>query len=158
ALEVRHERALALVSLKRPRDARLTLEEAARDFPVLNEDVLCLWARLSKDEGDAALAAGSELEAYRMYLAAETRYQKAFDQTNGRFPGINAATLQLVLASIAPPGEVEALQKKYCTTARRLLDGKGAWREELIDDNIWIRATEAEAHLVLQEWEASAGL
>jgi tetratricopeptide (TPR) repeat protein len=158
ALPVRYELALALVSLRRRQEALAVLKAAGDEFPVLNEDVLGLWGRICKDDGDASLAAGTVPEAYRMYSEALDKYERAFDLTGSRFPGINAATLLLVLASLDANGETQAMRKKLTVIAQRLLDGRLGWREELADDNIWIRATEAEARLVLQEWEPSAGL
>jgi len=92
ALPIRYELALCLVKSGRREEALAELRQAAKEFAVLDEDTLCLWGRIHKDQGDKALR--------------DTNFSEA-----GR-----------------------------------------------ADDNIWVRATEAEARLLLQQWDEAAKL
>lgn len=168
-LQVRYELAFALVRQKRRPEAIRELQAAAREFPVLDEDCLSLLGRCHKDSGDDHLRQGLPAPAQIEYREAEQWYEKAHAQRHDRFPGINIAGLRLIRASLSAviselePSQTDALRKQVKTllqgsgeAARDLLAKRHLWEARLSDDNIWIAATQGEAHLLLQEWESAA--
>src|SRR6185369_10589368 len=54
--------------------------------------------------------------------------------------------------------QIDKLLKDSQKIAREILEQSPSWKQQLLDDNIWIPATAAEAHLLLQEWETAAQL
>jgi hypothetical protein len=168
-LQVCYELAFSLVRQKRRDEAISELQVAARSFPILDEDCLSLLARCHKDEGDDRLARGLLAAAQSEYQAAEETYQKAYELRQDRFPGINIAGLRLIRASLlaaiadADPSQAEPRQRRAAALvqqsqemAQELLARRDSWVSRLADDNIWIAATEAEAHLLLQAWDPAA--
>jgi tetratricopeptide (TPR) repeat protein len=171
ALQVRYELALALVKQKRRPEALKELADAGRDFPVLDEDTLCLWGRCHKDEADNLLANGLLAEAEVHYRLAEEYYEKAYQLRHDRFPGINVAALRLIRASLLlaiarqEPGraelltkQAEALRQGSRDMAWELLAARDRWEMRLPDDNIWVKATAAEAELLRGRWQEAARL
>jgi hypothetical protein len=175
-LKIRYELAFAKTRLN---DIQATLKELAliaTEFPVLDEDTYCLWGRCYKDLGDAALNQGILSDAEHNYGEAIDKYVKASglarEHSRGvaddRFSSINVATLRLVLASVMAcqkdaenpemdlRDEIGALRQESQEKARYLLGRRKQWKSVLPDDNIWIPATEAEAYLLLEEWDNSA--
>jgi serine/threonine protein kinase len=162
ALPIRYELALALVELGRPDDALRELEAAGREHKVLDEDTLSLRGRCWKDAGDRALSQHLESEALRLYGLAEEDYRKAYALRRDRFPGINVATLRFLRAALASrlgqTAQSSDLLQASRQMARALLAGKDRWVRRLSDDNVWMAATEAEAHLLLGDWELAEEL
>jgi hypothetical protein len=170
-LAVRFELAFSLVRQKRRAEALREIEEAGKEFPVLDEDTLSLAGRCQKDAGDELLQKELLAGAEREYGAAEEFYVKAYDIRKDRFPGINIAGLRLIRASLLcqiaknDAGQAETLGQRSEelrrlgeAMARELLAGRNSWKERLPDDNIWIDATEAEILLLLQQWDEAAKL
>jgi hypothetical protein len=170
-LAVRFELAFSLVRQGRRPEALRVLEEAGKEFPALDEDTLSLAGRCHKDEGDALLPQELLAAAEREYAAAEEYYAKAYDLRKDRFPGINIAGLRLIRASLLcqiakkDPNQAEKLGRQMEdlrrlseAMAQELLAGRNSWKERLPDDNIWIDATEAEALLLLQQWDQAGKL
>ena len=173
-LAVRYELALSLVKQKRRPEALREIEEAGQEFPILDEDTLSLAGRCHKDAADDLFKQGLLAGAEREYGVAEEFYVKAYDIRKDRFPGVNIAGLRLIRASllcqivktqtaINDPDQAktlgqrsEELRRLSETMARELLAGRNSWTERLPDDNIWIAATEADLHLLLQEWDLAA--
>jgi tetratricopeptide (TPR) repeat protein len=168
-LQVCFELSFSLVRQKRRKEALTELQSAARQFPILDEDCLCLLGRCHKDEGDDLLSQNLVAAAQVEYQAAEESYQKAYELRHDRFPGINIAGLRLIRASLltmslggesaqveAQQRQIDDLLRRSQETARELLANRASWASRLEDDNIWIPATQGEAHLLLQEWEMAA--
>ena len=55
-----------------------------------------------------------------------------------------------------PSTEVDALRQSACARAEALLREAEDWKPRLADDNIWQRATQAEAHLLCGRWHDAA--
>lgn len=172
-LLIRYELAFALVRQKRLAEAIRELQEAARLFPILDEDCLSLLGRCRKDDGDELLEKNLRTSAELAYGAAEEWYEKAYELRHDRFPGMNVAALRLIRASVLSemckleddPAQKESLSKQAQVLvgqsqqrAKELLANRQRWERRLPDDDIWILATEADAHLILQEWDAAAEL
>jgi hypothetical protein len=102
-----------------------------------SEDVRALEARIAKD---TALAADSG-ERKRLALHSAALYEAIFEDTHGYYPGINAATLRLV------GGDADGSRR----LARLVLELLQANR----DDGYYAAATEAEAHLLLDDVPAA---
>jgi class 3 adenylate cyclase len=114
-------------------------EQAARRFEhyglsgVESEDVRALEARIAKD-----IALAADDEERRLHAAQSAGlYEEIIDDTDGYYPGINAATLRLV------SGDLDGARR----LARQVLEivlGRH-------DEGYYGAATEAEAHLLLDD-------
>jgi tetratricopeptide (TPR) repeat protein len=178
AVPIWYERAFNLVRQGRPDEAVAVLKDVVARFPGLaDEDILCLWGRIHKDRGSAALAADDLAAAEREFTRAEERYEKAYGLRGHRFPGINIATLRFVRAGLIKtlasrpfgPGAETAgldretagrdaaatLQESAREMAAVLVAARATWRDELADDAIWRLATLAEAYVLLGEWDTA---
>ena len=170
ALEIGQEWVLALLECGREDEAKRVLERIEPLHRNPNEEILCRWGRLYKDQGDRyvpAIGVADEKQtddpimAERYYRLALTRYDAAYKIRNGHYPGINKATLLLIVGTLGP-GPFGTQQSKdrqdSAALAQDLLARRRNWPHDLPDDDIWHPATEAEAHLLLQHWEESARL
>lgn len=167
-LPLRYELAFSMVRQGRRAEAIAELDRAGREFPVLDEDCLCLLGRCHKEDGDALLEAGSLARAEQQYRVAEENYEQAYALREDRFPGINMAGLRLIRASLlkqlgdepAPVGDgdspADGLLERAQQLARQLIDNRRRWEKRLKDDNIWMLATAGEAHLILEQWDKAA--
>src|SRR3989442_975168 len=104
---------------------------------VATEDVRALEARIAKD---TALAAEGD-ERRRLALRSAALYEAIFADTEGYYPGINAATLQLVGGDAG--------------SSRRLARGVLEILGRTGDDGYYGAASEAEAHLLLDQTPAA---
>jgi len=96
-----------------------------------------------------------EKSAQECYLLALDKYDAAYKIRQGHYPGINKATLLLILAGL--PGESREERLRQCQElAQDLLTRQASWPKTLPDDSIWHLATEAEAHFLLQRWNEAA--
>jgi tetratricopeptide (TPR) repeat protein len=156
ALQVRHELALVLRELGREDESQDELHDAGRDFKTLDEDLLSFWARSFKERGDKALAREMLEQALKLYVQAEKMYLRTYELRHDRFPGVNAATHRFLAASLAHQlGQLEQSRELVNSSrelARALLADKENWVQRLSDDNVWVRATEAEVYLLLGQW------
>ena len=118
-------------------------DQAARRFAeygladVASEDVRALEARIAKD---IALTADGE-ERRRLAARSAALYEAIFADTQGYYPGINAATLRLV------SGDAESARRLARLVLGILRRGD--------DDGYYRAATEAEAHLLLDDIPAA---
>ena len=177
ALHVWYERALNLV--KDPDcfpDAVMLLDRILIEFgDAVDEDTLALAGRCHKDRGDrdlrAGLATGSSdsraadervdafEEADEEYSCAIDRYRQAYALAGGFFPGINVATLLFLRgglqARFRQPEKSAALRAQARALAGDILAHPDL-PEILRDDDIWKRATKAEAEMVCGQFAAAA--
>src|SRR2546428_2331041 len=118
-------------------------EHAARRFEqygladVATEDARALEARIAKD---TALAAEGD-ERRRLALRSAALYEAIFADTQGYYPGINAATLRLIGGDAG--------------SSRRLARGVLEILGRTGDDGYYGAASEAEAHLLLDQTPAA---
>jgi len=156
-LEIGQELALALLELGtltgqricRDRSEGLLLE-LDRKCPAPSMETLCRGGRLWKDRGDQLFGAEAEGEAEMSRKAYETAlhyYRRAYDEFgNHYYPGINAATLNLLLGRKA---EADAL-------ARAIIEDLDEGRSYQGDELAWVWATLGEAHLILGHCQEAA--
>jgi class 3 adenylate cyclase len=115
---------------------RLGLDQVSDD-----EDILALGGRLLKD---LCLAAAGE-QRRRLAALAAAKYAQAYGLQQGYYPGINTATMFLLAGEKAKSAEL-------ARAVLKTLKGRAAPRDE---DAYYIKATEAEAELLLGNIEAS---
>ena len=143
-VNLRYAAVLALARMGATRQARIRyntfkLGEATKGNPALLLDLATLDARIAKD---VALGTSDNREAH-LADAAE-RYETIFQRSGEYYPGINAASLWLLAGDINRAGDLAKDVLARCENARRT----GA-------DSYYIRATEAEANLVLARHSAA---
>ena len=152
AVEIRQELALALCELFDLTGDVAHLGKSERvlsdlDGPSQHYETLCRWGRLWKDRGDRDFdASGEEAKARHSYRNALRNYEQAYAIDRHYYPGINVATLSLLLgaASAAEP------------LARDLLERLSPAPRDATLETVWRLATQAEAHLVLAEFADAA--
>lgn len=128
------------------------------------EEVLVRRGRLMRDAADKhlerdahrseAAAATPALECYRQ---AHKMYLAAWNVRSGHYPGINVATLHLLIASLVREPTERDSQLAMCShMAKTLLSCRAQWVSEHADDAVWHAATAGEAFLLQQDWNAAA--
>ena len=147
----------------------LLLAEAGRDEDALrmlgplediccvfhDEETLCRVGRMCKDLGDRSLAAVTVASnalaghsAWHWYDAAYRRYLEAFEIGQGYYPGVNAATLALMVGHVEESREVAAKVLEVCR------------QKDLstlhIEDCFWVLVTEGECYLLLGKGREAA--
>jgi tetratricopeptide (TPR) repeat protein len=113
---------------------------------------LSRFGRIYKDKGDQLLGESMSHQeflhhkplAYRHYLAAFQYYETAFQITGNYYPGINAATLALLIGN----------HEKQKSLAEQILALCAALPFNA-PDQTWILATQGEACLLLGNTEAA---
>jgi tetratricopeptide (TPR) repeat protein len=172
ALHVWYEAVFNLVEQGRRAEAVARLAEIGRRFRgALDEDTLGLWGRCHKEAGhdhlDRGLAAPAGSTDRRAalesadgeYALAADRYRQAYRLAGNPFPGVNVATVLFLRAGLAfDRGEQEAADR-LAGEARRLagdLLAAPQWAEKLPEDDIWHRATRAEASALVGRWDEAA--
>ena len=106
-----------------------------------DEETLGLLARSYKDMAEAAV--GSEKKLYLQ--RAKDFYAKAYEETNGYWSGVNAATLAVLL------GE-QQYAWKLAREVRMLCNAELKRLKKTNGDSYWVLATLGEAALILEEW------
>jgi tetratricopeptide (TPR) repeat protein len=157
------ELAFALKQAGEREDALRLLGELEAEFPTLDEETLCRWGGLFKQDGHEALrGTGGATVAERCYQNALEKYERAYQLRRDPYPGINVATLWFLRAGLARElgrtTEAADDQARARAVARELLADRSRWPKRLPDDNIWMPATEAEAALFLERWGEAAEL
>jgi hypothetical protein len=172
-LAVGQEFVLALIESAEHDRAELALKSLEHTFANLDEETLCRWGRLFKDRGDDYLElpgavsnqyAPNQDIALEFYRKSLEQYDRAYQIRFGYYPGINKATLLLMLGSLKArqtgqaPGSIKELFESE-ELARELLTTRTSWKADHPDDGtIWHSATAGEAQLLLQEWTQSTAL
>jgi hypothetical protein len=162
AADVVHELALVEMDLF-PDRVQATLKRAADTFKEPNEELLCRLARVLKEKGDRHLGRKEFDQSRRAYADAATLCLRSYNIRDGQYPGINLATLCLMQAGVAQqchdPEEAARLRARSQELARKLLGSRRDWHDDVLGDrDFWHPATEAEAHLLLQEWTRAGAL
>jgi tetratricopeptide (TPR) repeat protein len=160
ALQIGQEEVLALMEGGDMAKAKAVLAELEFHFGSPDEEILSRWGRLYRDRGDLHLAPGQDgtndiALAIDFYRQALRKYGAAYRVRNGHYPGINTATLLLLLASLLP-GERDRLLADCQELVADLLSRRANWPREFPDDNIWHLGTEAETYLLQQKWQEAA--
>ncbi len=123
-LAVGQEFVLALIESNEHDRAELALKALEHTFANLDEETLCRWGRLFKDRGDDYLDlpgavsnrfAPNRAMALEFYRKSLDKYSQAYRIRSGYYPGINKATLLLMVGSLkaqeagSPTGSAEEL-------------------------------------------------
>jgi tetratricopeptide (TPR) repeat protein len=149
ALAIGGELVLALLEDGRIEEAEQVLHQLEIQFPNLDEEALCRVGRCRKELGDRCLETEDQNTAAQYYQQALAKYRSAYELRHGHYPGINCASLLHLLGR-----RREAVQ-----TAQELLASREQWLQDSPEDlAVWHPATEAEARLLLEEWEPAAKL
>jgi hypothetical protein len=79
---------------------------------------------------------------------------------HGHYPGINQATLLLLLAALARQRKEDTRSLNYLRQAEAAADDvlarRAHWPKDFPDDNIWHPATAGEANLLKRNWPEAA--
>jgi tetratricopeptide (TPR) repeat protein len=135
-LEIKDELALAYLEANQPQNFERLLAAVNARYGQLSEEFLSRIGRFWKDQGDNVRATAPK-NALSSYEKALDWYQKAFAIRANYYPGINVAGLQFIL------GKTEQAKQ----TAEAVLGSlEGPQRPEELP---WIRATQADAQLIL---------
>ena len=120
-----------------------------------DEETLCRVGRMCKDLGDRGLAecpvpinALQGHSAWQWYDAAFKRYREAFEISEGYYPGVNAATLALL---VGQHQESHMLAEKVLERCRNM--DLSALH---IEDCFWVLVTQGEANLLMHKGKAAA--
>jgi hypothetical protein len=164
-LAIGQELVFELMEDKQHDRAQAVLTDLERSFPNLEEEILCRWGRLFKDRGDTAMrlpwadpdGQPPDIEvAEGYYQKSRDKYGQAYNIRSGHYPGINKATLLLMLGSLRPALPKESprpeIQQSVELAGKLLADRSGWPREQADDETLWHPATAGEAHLLRQEW------
>ena len=169
-LAIGQELVLALMECGEHERAEQVLMELETRFTNLDEETLCRWGRLFKDRGDRLRRpplvgpdrSGPDPElAGDFYRRSLEKYDQAYRIRFGHYPGINKATLLLILGSLKPPGPGSGPPPRSCTSRRSwpagcLANRRAGRREQPDDPTVWHPATAGEAHLLRREWAEAA--
>jgi hypothetical protein len=154
-LAVGGELVLALLEAGQFAEARADLAGLERQFLNLDEETRCRWGRYYKDAGDRAWREEDLDRAEQNYLEALRQYELGHGLRQGHYPGINRATLLLLLAALAwqrQDDRCHSFSQQADRAADELLSQRAQWSRELPDDHIWHPATAAEAYLLKRNW------
>jgi hypothetical protein len=172
-LAIGQEYLLGLIECDRHDRAELALRALENTFANLDEETLCRWGRLFKDRGDDYFELHGAVSnrfapnrdmAMVFYRKSLEKYDQAYRIRSGYYPGINKATLLLIVGSLKaqPTGQADGPSTERVESeelARKLLEGRASWGADRSDDaTIWHPATAGEAHLLRQEWAQAAVL
>lgn len=171
SIEIGQELALVYLEARDERAARSVLENLQLLCRNPNEEVLARCGRVYRDKGDSYVAypefsgpprvrtggvTDNADEALRYYDLALQEYKKAYQIRFGHYPGVNVATLHLLLTAFETDDAKRASHlDASMAIARRLLARKAEWPSEHDDDVVWHAASAGELHLLLREWQAA---
>jgi hypothetical protein len=175
ALAIGQEHVLALIECGEHDRSELALRALEITFANLDEEILCRWGRLFKDRGDDYLELPGAVSnrfvpnrdrAVEFYRKALEKYDEAYGIRSGHYPGINKATMLLIVGSLkaeqngqapgaSPPREL----LESVDLAGKLLENRESWTtDQPYDKPVWHPATQGEAHLLRREWAQAAVL
>jgi hypothetical protein len=113
------------------------------------------------DRQAAAAVSGDLVTAESRFLQALDEYKRGYALRRGHYPGINQATLLLLLAALARQRKEDTRSLNYRRRAEAVADDVLArrehWPKDFADDDVWHPATAGEAHLLKRNWREAAG-
>jgi len=155
-LAIGNELVLALLENDRHAEAMAELGRLDRQFQEVDEETRCRWGSLYKREGDRAWKDGDLVTAENRYLQALEEYKRGYALRHGHYPGINKATMLLLLAALARQRKGDPRSLDYLHRAEVAADDvlarRDHWPKDFADDNIWHLATVGEAYLLKRNW------
>ncbi len=135
---------LALIENRQPKEAETVLDETERLFRYRDEELLCRWGRLFREQGDQNLADVAEDETNRetailLYRKARDKYEEAATVRKGHYPLINVAELSLTLAGLVDASHREEELARAETVARACSKRgtSGPWTCPTTKSGIW---------------------
>jgi hypothetical protein len=164
------ELVLAYLECDKEEKASALLARLEKSMRNPSEEMLSRWGRIYKDNGDRyaglpdavnGVQTTNSVSAIDYYQHALQWYGRAYRIRNGHYPGINRATLLFMIGCLSyatSQSSGEQYVARATAAAHELLDHRTDWPLDQDDDRIWHPATEAEARLLLGEWEAAASL
>jgi hypothetical protein len=168
-LAIGQELVLALEECHEPDRAEQMLKTLEKSFLNLDEEFLCRWGRLFKDRGDEYTPlpwskpggrVPDPVLAEAFYRKSLAKYDQAYRIRFGHYPGINKATLLLILGSLTAPTPGSQVRQEVLEStelAGKLLSDRPHWPIDQPDDlTVWHPATAGEAHLLRREWVEAA--
>ncbi|MFO7901595.1 MAG: tetratricopeptide repeat-containing protein, partial [Pirellulaceae bacterium] len=158
SLDIGQHLALCYLESEEEERARRILERMSLLSRNPNEEILARGGRVYRDQGDRYVKwqdddsdRNAELQALRLYRQALQEYEKAYLVRSGHYPGINVATLHLLIAAIEPDeGQQTSHLEESKKVAHELLNDRAKWPSEYPDDPVWHAATQGEARLLLR--------
>jgi hypothetical protein len=157
-LAIQAELVLALIESELENEAEEALRRFMKELPGPHEELQCRFGRLKRRSGDRQWKQGQWVAAANRYGDALRHYQAGYEVRRGHYPGINVATLHLLLAALAhlqgQTGGTHLRQAK--AIAKQVLDSRAGWPHDYPDDVIWHAATAGEAQLLRQHWTEAA--
>src|SRR5262249_3228041 len=117
ALAVGNELVLALLENGRQAEALAELKRLKEQFREVDWETHCRRGRLYKQQGDLASKAGDLVTAEARYREALEQYELGYGLREGHYPGINRATLLLLLAALARQRGEDARSVEYLRQA-----------------------------------------
>ena len=157
-----YHRALALARCGNPSQAGEFIDKLLK-WPVLpakiRSDAVSLSGRVNKDLATRA----TEPHRTEFFRRAYEAYQKAFDESDSYFPGINAASLALLSGqeekskSLAERVRDLALQAEERIKKKLQEDDAAGDLRELRGELSWVHATLGEAYVLLGDKSAANG-
>lgn len=133
----------------------------------LGEEMLSRYGRTLRESGDAYVCLnGSDKDpdveiALGRYRLALQQYEDAYAVRQGYYPGINIATLRLLIYAVNPAESRDDKDLQNAKDlAKRLLDGRSKWARNTAepDDELWRIATAADCYLLREDWAPAAEL
>ncbi len=143
---LRQLQGLALARIGDTESARIVLEDLAgepHDDPAMLEETQSILARTYKDLG-IQIAGRDDVQARDHFAKALALYREAYDRTGGYYPGINAATLALLLDDRDQARDLAERVRDLCRAELDEIDAGS-----LAGDRYWLAATLGEADLIL---------
>lgn len=165
SLEIAQEFVLALIEAEEREQATHVLEDVKLRCRAPNEELLARWGRLARDKADEcvpypafpgppAVSIGGPIErapeALRLYAQALQHYTEAYEVRHGYYPGVNVATLHVLIAAfesdeLRRDQELERSRSLATVLLSRIKD----WTSEHGDDAVWLAASIGEIQLIL---------
>ena len=107
-----------------------------------DEETISLLARTHKDLWAQAI---DPIEKHRQLRLTAERYEQAYQLSGSYYPGINAATMAMLLTEEERAKAIAREVREKCLSKLRPLDQR-------CSDDYWLLATLGEAALILREW------
>jgi tetratricopeptide (TPR) repeat protein len=171
SIEIGQQLALTYLETGAESEAKSVLDELQLLCRNPNEEVLSRCGRVYRDRGDRFVeypdfpglpegkiggAVENSSEALRYYRLALQEYSKAYQIRLGHYPGVNVATLYLLIAAFESNDAARDLNLENSKRiAQALLARISEWPLENKDDPIWHAATAGELYLLLREWQSA---
>jgi hypothetical protein len=160
SLAIGNELVLALLENDRHAEAMAELGKLDRQFQEVDEETRCRWGSMYKREGGCAWKNGDLVTAESRFLQSLEEYKRGYASRHGHYPGINQATLLLLLAALARQRKENSRSLDYLrqveAAADDVLARREHWHKDFADDNIWHLATVGEANLLKRNWTEAA--